>query len=223
MSKAKAAVRFPAAALGQALAYAAEVHADQNRKGGDTPYFAHPMLAATLAMEYGADLEQVQAALLHDVLEDGRGSGPENRERLRRSFGERVYAMVDLCTDSDTDSACGPKAEWLPRKQAYLERLAAADADARLVAAADKLANVLTTLFDLRRHGSTTWKRFRQGREAMLWYYRRCVAALRQGESPQGLRQLLTELEARIAELENGDPPHGAASRDAASGRGPGC
>lgn len=191
--------RFASADLSGALAYAAEVHEGQLRKGGDTPYYSHPLLVAAIAMEFGADLEQVQAALLHDVIEDGAGPGPEKRTRLRQAFGERVYEIVDLCTDSDVDGH--PKDPWRPRKIAYLERLAVTTPDNKLVAAADKLSNVLTTLFDLRRHGSLAWDRFRQGREGMLWYYDECLKSLSAGETTPQLREVLAEFEARIVEL----------------------
>jgi (p)ppGpp synthase/HD superfamily hydrolase len=57
--------------IAQALSLAVEAHAGQMRKGTTIPYISYPMAVASIALEYGADEDQVIAALLHCAIEDG--------------------------------------------------------------------------------------------------------------------------------------------------------
>src|SRR6201984_2426412 len=117
----------------QAFLFAAEKHSGQTRKASTIPYIAHLMGVSSLVLEAGGDEDLAIAALLHDVVEDC-GGAPMLRE-VRRRFGARVAKVVEGCTDADTD----PKPPWRERKEIYLRHLAEADADTRLVSAADKL------------------------------------------------------------------------------------
>ena len=150
----------------RAFLFAAEKHAGQARKASTIPYIAHLMGVASLALEYGGDEDLAIAALLHDVVEDC-GGAPMLQE-VRRQFGNRVAKIVDGCTDSDTM----PKPPWRERKEAYLRHLKNADADTRLVSAADKLNNVRSILSDYRTVGESIWARFNGGRDGTVWYYR---------------------------------------------------
>jgi (p)ppGpp synthase/HD superfamily hydrolase len=58
----------------QALAYAAELHQEQIRKGSGIPYVGHLLGVASLALDYGADEDEAIAALLHDAIEDQGGA-----------------------------------------------------------------------------------------------------------------------------------------------------
>ncbi len=150
----------------RALSFAAEKHAGQTRKASTIPYIAHLMGVASLVLEAGGDEDLAIAALLHDVVEDC-GGAPMLKE-VRRRFGVRVAKVVDGCTDADTD----PKPPWWERKELYIRHLRRADADTRLVSAADKLNNVRSILADYRQVGESVWSRFNGGREGTLWYYR---------------------------------------------------
>jgi GTP pyrophosphokinase len=150
----------------RAFLFAAEKHSGQTRKASTIPYIAHLMGVASLVLEAGGDEDLAIAALLHDVVEDC-GGAPMLKE-VRRRFGKRVAKVVEGCTDADTD----PKPPWHERKQAYIRHLNHADADTRLVAAADKLNNVRSILSDYRASGESVWSRFKGGREGTLWYYR---------------------------------------------------
>jgi GTP pyrophosphokinase len=191
--------RFPVPELLPALQLATELHAHQVRKGTDTPYLVHLLEVAALVAEYGGGLEEVQAALLHDALEDGR---PRDGIRARLdAISPRVRRIVEGCTDTERV----PKPPWHERKAAYLGRLRGADAATRLVAAADKLANATAVLRDLHRCGGGVWGRFRVGRADQLWYYRGCLAALSEGETGEHLAQLVAELRRRVDEIERFD------------------
>lgn len=89
-----------------ALVYAAKLHAKQIRKGIGIPYISHLMGVASIALEYGADEDEVIAALLHDAIEDQGGA--ETRQEIRVRFGDRVVEIVDGCTDADVQ----PKPPW---------------------------------------------------------------------------------------------------------------
>jgi (p)ppGpp synthase/HD superfamily hydrolase len=150
----------------RAFEFAAKKHAGQTRKASTIPYIAHLMGVASLVLEAGGDEDLTIAALLHDVVEDC-GGAPMLKE-VRRRFGPRVAKVVEGCTDTDVT----PKPPWRKRKEDYLRHLAHADADTRLVSAADKLNNVRSILSDYRAIGELVWARFNGGREGTLWYYR---------------------------------------------------
>jgi (p)ppGpp synthase/HD superfamily hydrolase len=150
----------------RAFLFAAEKHKDQPRKTTSIPYVAHLMGVASLVLEAGGDEDLAISALLHDVVEDC-GGAPMLKE-VRRRFGDRVAKIVDGCTDADTN----PKPPWRDRKEHYIRHLRDADAETRLVSAADKLNNVRSILSDYRELGELVWSRFNGGREGTLWYYR---------------------------------------------------
>jgi (p)ppGpp synthase/HD superfamily hydrolase len=82
----------------EAVAFAAELHRDQVRKGTDVPYIAHLMAVASLALEHGASEDEAIAAVLHDAVEDQ--GGKPTLARIRRRFGARVAEIVEGCTDA---------------------------------------------------------------------------------------------------------------------------
>jgi GTP pyrophosphokinase len=150
------------------------------------------MGVASLVLEFGGDEDLAIAALLHDVVEDC-GGAPVLKE-VRRKFGRRVAKIVDGCTDSDTD----PKPPWRERKESYIQHLKSADAETRLVSAADKLHNVRSILSDYREVGEAIWSRFNGGRDGTLWYYR----ALLEEFLRRKPNRLIRELELAVGELE---------------------
>ena len=176
----------------EALAFAAQLHKDQLRKGTQVPYLAHLLGAAGIVLDHGANEDEAIAALLHDAVED-QGGG-EVLEAIRAKFGDGVAAIVAGCTDSDQM----PKPPWRERKQAYIAHLAGAPESVRLVSAADKLHNARAILEDYRTLGESLWSRFSGGREGTLWYYRALVDALRSA----GSLPLLEELDRVVTEIE---------------------
>jgi phosphomannomutase len=141
--------------IAQALALAVRAHHGQLRKGTFIPYVAHPMAVASIALELGADEDQAIAAMLHDVLEDG---GPHYGSLIQAQFGDRVFALVQACTDGVPD-ASGAKADWGERKRAYLAHLAEAGDDVLLVSGADKLHNARAIVSDLLTVGPAVFDR----------------------------------------------------------------
>jgi (p)ppGpp synthase/HD superfamily hydrolase len=176
----------------RAFEFGAEKHKGQTRKASTIPYIAHLMGVASLVLEAGGDEDLAIAALLHDVVEDC-GGAPMLKE-VRRRFGPRVAKVVEGCTDADTI----PKPRWLERKQSYIRHLKNADADTRLVSAADKLNNVRSIVSDYRAIGESVWSRFNGGREGTLWYYR----TLRDVFLRHKKNRITRDLELAVNELE---------------------
>lgn len=156
-------------AVGEALAFAAEAHATQGRKGKDEPYLSHVLMVAALTAHYGGDEDQIMAAVLHDAVED-QGGEPMAQE-IGRRFGPRVEQIVRDCSDSIAPVGA-PKAPWRERKEAYLATLTTPDEHgSRLVEACDKLANLRDIVEDVAAHGEGAFAHFRGGREGTVWYY----------------------------------------------------
>jgi (p)ppGpp synthase/HD superfamily hydrolase len=183
----------------RAFEFAAEKHKNQTRKASTIPYIAHLMGVASLVLEAGGDEDLAIAGLLHDVVEDC-GGAPMLKE-VRRRFGARVAKVVEGCTDADTY----PKPPWRARKEKYIRHLKLADADTKLVSAADKLNNVRSILSDYRAIGESVWSRFNGGREGTLWYYRTLRDVFLRHRSNRITREL--ELAAQeLDALAGGDP-----------------
>jgi (p)ppGpp synthase/HD superfamily hydrolase len=176
----------------RALLFATRKHARQHRKGTAVPYVAHLLGVAGLVLEAGGDEDLAIAALLHDVVEDC-GGAPMLKE-IRRRFGNRVAHVVDGCTDTDLD----PKPPWRQRKEDYIRHLRTADADTRLVSAADKLHNVRSIVATYREIGDRVWERFHGKRDGTLWYYRTLLDEFQRKKSSP----LIRELERAVIELE---------------------
>ncbi|HXC44321.1 MAG TPA: HD domain-containing protein [Candidatus Dormibacteraeota bacterium] len=189
--------RKPTVKLGprflRAFVFAAEKHAGQTRKASTIPYISHLMGVASLVLEFGGDEDMAIAALLHDVVEDC--GGKPMLKQVRRRFGSRVAKIVQGCTDSNSD----PKPPWRERKETYIRHLKTADAETRLVSAADKLNNVRSILSDYRAVGESVWARFQGRRDGTLWYYRALLDEFLRGKP----NRLIRELELAIRELES--------------------
>ncbi len=189
----------------RAFLFAADKHAGQARKASTIPYIAHLMGVASLVLEFGGDEDMAIAALLHDVVEDCGGA--PMLAQVRRRFGNRVAKIVAGCTDSDTT----PKPAWRERKESYIRHLKNADAETRLVSAADKLNNVRSILTDYRDVGEAIWARFHGGRDGTLWYYRTLLEEFLESKP----NRLIREFQLAVRELEaaaKSEPDHTRAS-----------
>jgi (p)ppGpp synthase/HD superfamily hydrolase len=184
----------PTTDMEKALIYALRAHVGQTRKGDGSPYYGHLLAVAARVLEYGGKDDEGVAALLHDAIEDQ--GGPERREDIHRRFGDRVVAIVDGCTDTDEM----PKPAWKERKERYLAHITTADESVRRVSLADKICNVRSAMFGLRRKGQAFWEPFHGSKEEELWYYRELVKAFRQ-HGRDALLDELDRLTGQLAEL----------------------
>ena len=74
-----------------AYEYAERAHADQKRKSGE-PYIIHPLAVAQIvAQELKLDSESIEAALLHDVIEDT----PATHEEIAKLFSPTIADLVE--------------------------------------------------------------------------------------------------------------------------------
>jgi (p)ppGpp synthase/HD superfamily hydrolase len=124
-------------AVASAVEFAVRYHGGQTRPTG-APYAEH-LLEALEFLVRGAgvtDPDILQAAVLHDVVEDT----PCTIDDVRRAFGDRVAALVGWVTKPAPEEGCDRRAA----KEAYLGRLRDAPDDAVLVKLADRASNVQT-------------------------------------------------------------------------------
>jgi len=176
----------------RALLFATRKHSGQTRKGSGVPYISHLLGVTGLVLEAGGDEDLAIAALLHDVAEDCGGVPMLNQ--VRRRFGKRVAHIVEGCSDAFTI----PKPSWRERKEPYIRHLRTADADTRLVSAADKLHNARSIVVDYRELGEQIWERFQGKREGTLWYYRALLDEFKRKKP----NRLINEFERVVLELE---------------------
>ncbi len=151
-----------------AVALAQEVHGHVRRSGTEIPYLAHLLVVTGLVIEDGGDEDQAIAAMLHDAVEDGGGRAM--LERIARSFGPGVAAIVEACSDTVD---LGEQETWIERKRRYLAHLPEVEDDAILrVALADKVHNARSIVRDYREEGHVLWERFTQktAREQLCYY-----------------------------------------------------
>ncbi len=133
----------------KALAFAAEKHRDQRRKGIEaSPYINHPIDLANTLWQLGGvtDAVVIAAALLHDTIEDTNTTPDE----LQDLFGDQVKNIVLEVTD---DQLLSP----VLRKRLQVIKAPHKSHMAKLVKLADKICNIQDILhsppagWDLRR------------------------------------------------------------------------
>lgn len=121
-----------------AYRFSDQAHLGQFRKSGE-PYITHPIAVAETLAEWKLDAPAIQAALLHDVLED---SGIGKQELIER-FGVPVAELVDGVSKLDRlqfDSFEEAQAESFRKMLLAMAR----DVRVILIKLADRLHNVRT-------------------------------------------------------------------------------
>lgn len=122
----------------EAYEYSAKLHEGQQRQSGDA-YITHPIAVAEILAALHLDAGTIKAALLHDVLEDTRGTLAEIEDR----FGEDVARLVDGVSKLDKlrfDSAEEAQAESFRKMLLAMVR----DLRVILVKLADRTHNLQT-------------------------------------------------------------------------------
>ena len=124
--------------LTRAYGFAAAAHEGQKRLTGED-FVEHPIAVATILADLGMDLTTLQAALLHDVVEDT----DVTIEDIGREFGDQVAAIVDGLTKLD-------RIKFRSREQEQAENVRkmmiamARDIRVLLIKLADRLHNMRT-------------------------------------------------------------------------------
>lgn len=118
----------------KALHFAATKHRHQRRKDVEaSPYINHPIEVAELLVRVGSvqDLTTLQAAILHDTIEDTNTTP----EELDEAFGSEVRCVVEELSDDKRL----PKAE---RKRLQIEHGPQLSERAKQIKLADMISNV---------------------------------------------------------------------------------
>ena len=122
----------------KAYRYSDKAHTGQKRVGGEA-YISHPVAVACIASEFHLDGASIQAALLHDVVEDT----PSTADDIKKIFGTQVAKLVDGLSKLD-------KVQFEDDTEAQAENfrkmLLAMSQDVRviLIKLADRLHNMQT-------------------------------------------------------------------------------
>ncbi|MCL4421579.1 MAG: bifunctional (p)ppGpp synthetase/guanosine-3',5'-bis(diphosphate) 3'-pyrophosphohydrolase [Actinobacteria bacterium] len=117
---------------------AAAAHDGQFRQSGD-PYITHPVAVATVVAELGLDLVTIQAALLHDAVEDTGLS----LQQIEAGFGADVAKVVDGVTKLDRLSFDSREAQQAATFRKMLVAMAE-DWRVLIIKLADRLHNMRT-------------------------------------------------------------------------------
>ncbi len=124
--------------IAEAYRFSGAAHAGQRRQSGE-PYISHPLAVAEILAGWHLDGQALQAALLHDVMEDTAVT----KEEISDTFGKPVADLVDGVSKLD-------KIEFQSAEQAQAENfrkmLLAMARDVRviLIKLADRLHNMRT-------------------------------------------------------------------------------
>ncbi|MCH4230211.1 MAG: HD domain-containing protein, partial [Atopobiaceae bacterium] len=160
--------------LDRAIIFAVKAHAGTERRGKGFPYIVHPMEAVEIVATMTTDQELLAAAALHDVVEDTDVTIGD----VADEFGDRVAELVASESEVPVEGM-SEEASWHGRKQAAIDRLAAATTDAKMVALGDKLSNMRAIARDHAKLGDELWQRFHTTDSAEHeWHYRGLAASL---------------------------------------------
>ena len=160
--------------LDRAILFAVQAHHDTERRGKGFPYIVHPMEAVEIVATITSDQELLAAAALHDTIEDTEVTVDD----IRREFGDRIAELVHAESDQFTEGV-SEEDSWHDRKQAAIDRLAAASHDAKIVAMGDKLSNMRAIWRDYHVKGDALWSIFHaKDKASHEWHYRGLAASL---------------------------------------------
>lgn len=104
----------------------------QKRKGSGEPYFVHPKGVAKIVMDNGGNIDQINAALCHDLLEDTQTSDLE----IKTLINEHTCSLVRELTN------CRYKIEEMGKEAYMTEKLMKLSNEALLIKLADILYNI---------------------------------------------------------------------------------
>ena len=169
--------------LDRAIVFAVQAHHNTERRGKGFPYIVHPMEAVEIVATITSDQELLAAAALHDTIEDT----DVTVEQIREAFGERVAELVHAESDQLNGEVftggANESETWHQRKQAAIDRLAAASHDAKIVAMGDKLSNMRAIWRDYQTKGDELWNIFHvKDKTSHEWHYRGLAASLKELE-----------------------------------------
>lgn len=175
----------------KAITYAANAHHGQKRKGDGSPYITHPFTVAMTLLEQGCSEDIINAAILHDTVEDTRVSLSD----IEENFGSYVMSLVKAASEPDKTLP------WRDRKEHTIKYIRKASLDERLVIAADKLHNINSMIDQYQKSGETMWGIFNGDKEEQVWYYSSIIKSLNShNDVPENIN-IFTSLEKKVKEF----------------------
>jgi hypothetical protein len=151
---------------------------------------------AAIVIDAGASEVAAAAALLHDSVEDH----PElmSYDRLIEEFSPAIEQIVRECSDGEPEMPRTAET-WLPRKEAYINKLGRHSSEGRLVSLADKLYNARASVLDLRAgHNPWAGPNAHAGAKEQLWYYDKLVQVFIE-HPPDGAHNVVAEFAEAVA------------------------
>ena len=126
------------------LDFATDAHSGQLRKYTGDAYIIHPITVAQLVIDNGGDQNMVNAAILHDVLEDTAVTHSQLRAFLHQTLSQAdaedtlslVVALTDVYTHQDF-----PNLNRKARKQLEAQRLGLVSQRAKAIKKLDMVDN----------------------------------------------------------------------------------
>jgi myo-inositol-1(or 4)-monophosphatase len=171
--------------LQKAYEFSASAHKGQFRKGTKIPYFSHIITTMNYAFELTDDIEILQAAILHDTMEDTDVSF----EELEREFGTRVAKLVEQETENKR-TELPPDVTWEIRKREGIEHVKDGNRDIKMIVLADKTANLESVVREWRVVGDKIWEKFNQtDKRKQEWYFRSMREQLSEFEGTKAIER----------------------------------
>ena len=121
----------------------------------------------------------VQAAAVGFEI-DGHAGAVDGREGHVAAGAGNAHAAALVHAESDRfTEGVSEEDSWHDRKQAAIDRLAAASRDAKIVAMGDKLSNMRAIWRDYQTKGDALWSIFHvKDKASHAWHYRGLAASL---------------------------------------------
>lgn len=182
--------------LVKAIDFANRMHAGTCRKGTDMPYIVHPLEVMHVLLLMNASKALMAAGVLHDVVEDTDAT----LELIEKEFGKEIAALVESHTERHKEW------EWEKRKIFAMEEERNHPKEMKMLALADKLANIRATKRDLDTYGDELWKRFNRGKDKQNWYYHSSVNVLGELEKYQDTAPFYEEFKTLVNEVFGPEP-----------------
>lgn len=156
----------------KAIKLASVLHRNQVRKKDGTPYISHLFSVAWILSNYTDDENIIVAGILHDTIEDTEYTP----EQLENDFGEKIKNIVLGVTED------GNIKDWLERKKDYLEKMRKDSFESLMVAAADKLHNLMSVAINLNTYGKGIWSQISgaPSPEVYFWYHGEALKILKE-------------------------------------------
>ena len=190
------------AKIRKAFEFARDAHRNQLRKDG-SPYIVHPLAAAEIIAEMGLDDESIEAALLHDTIEDTDAT----HEDVVKLFGQSVADIVEGVTKLSRVKYTSKEEEQMDNLRKMLLAMAK-DIRVILIKMADRLHNMRTMEYQSpkkqREKSLETMEIYapiahRLGMQKIKWELEdRAIYYL----DPVGYHEIETELKKRVASNE---------------------